>query len=113
MLPLGGSDVYSTDRFYGDSSYDGKSVKASLMGEELVSHSESEVINLDLDGKIIYQGSTLTLESLKAMLSSMDKTGKDFALRADESRKYGEVIKVMKAMRESGIENVNLVTQAE
>lgn len=88
-------------------------LKLPTMGRESVSHKENEIINLDKNGKIIYKGSELSLINLKSTLKAMDITGKDFALRADESRRYGEVIRLMKVIRECGIENVNLVTQVE
>lgn len=88
-------------------------LKLPTMGKDSSSQKESEVINLDKDGLIDYKGTKLSLIDLKSTLMAMDKTNKEFALRADESRRYGEVIGLMKVIRECGIENVNLVTLVE
>ena len=74
---------------------------------------ENITISLDDRGTIYLNRDIITLENLTGALENMDKTGKVFAIRADETRAYGEVISLMKAVRQAGIENVDLVTLNE
>ena len=74
---------------------------------------DNVTISLDDRGTIYLNRDIITLENLPGALSNMDKTGKVFAIRADESRAYGEVMALMKAVKQAGIENVDLVTLNE
>ena len=70
-------------------------------------------ISLDDLGTIYLEREPISLDDLPGALQSMDKTGKVFAIRADESRAYGEVMSLMKAVKSAGIESVDLVTLNE
>lgn len=74
---------------------------------------ENITISLDDRGVIYLDRQVINLEDLGAALKNMEKEGKVFAIRADETRAYGEVMNLMKVVRKSGIENVDLVTLNE
>ena len=68
------------------------------------------VVSLDDLGNIYIDREMISLDDLPKILGAMSKEGKSFSLRGDESRTYGEVMTLMKLMRQAGIENVDLVT---
>lgn len=74
---------------------------------------QNVTISLDDRGTIYLDREIIPLESLTGALKNMDKKGKVFAIRADETRAYGEVMSLMKAIKGAGIENVDLVTLNE
>ena len=84
-----------------------------VMGSAEQRHTDDVMINLNVDGEIIFKKRQITLEELQEELSVMNKANKAFSIRADESRKYGEVITLMRHVKNAGIENVNLVTLHE
>ena len=88
-------------------------VKVPMMGTAEQDHSKDMVITLDKEGVIHFDRETWTLIELEKKLSTLLQEGKNFSIRADESRKYGEVIQLMKHVKSAGIENVNLVTLHE
>ncbi|MCM8526225.1 MAG: biopolymer transporter ExbD [Lentisphaeraceae bacterium] len=74
---------------------------------------QNVTISLDDLGTIYLEREPISLDDLPGALQNMDKTGKVFAIRADESRAYGEVMSLMKAVKSAGIESVDLVTLNE
>jgi biopolymer transport protein ExbD len=93
----------------------GVNVNPPSMNAEPLPDENSKVINLDADGNIVfnkqsYQKDVLT-EELKKLLKKNPKT--IIMIRADGSRPYKEVMQVMKAVKDAGIQEVSLVTQAE
>jgi biopolymer transport protein ExbD len=93
----------------------GVNVNPPSMNAEPLPDENSKVINLDADGNIVfnkqsYQKDVLT-EELKKLLEKNPKT--IIMIRADGSRPYKEVMQVMKAVKDAGIQEVSLVTQAE
>ena len=93
----------------------GVNVNPQSMNAEPLPDENSKVINLDADGNIVfnkqsYQKDVLT-EELKKLLEKNPKT--IIMIRADGSRPYKEVMQVMKAVKDAGIQEVSLVTQAE
>lgn len=74
---------------------------------------QNVTISLDDRGNIYLDRTPISLEELSGALKNIDKTGKVFAIRADETRLYGEVMSLMKAVKQAGIENVDLVTLNE
>jgi len=74
---------------------------------------QNVTISLDDRGTIYLDRTPISLDNLSGALKNMDKTGKVFAIRADETRAYGEVMSLMKAVKKAGIENVDLVTLNE
>lgn len=76
---------------------------------------KSKVINLQKDGQITFDKKKITLPELKEQLIMLFARDKKLTVlvRADGSRKYEEVMNIMKTVREAGIKTVSLVTQAE
>ena len=74
---------------------------------------ENIVISLDDHGNIYIEREAVTLSQLPNVLQNIDANGKNFSIRADESRAYGEVISLMRVIRNAGIENVDLITLNE
>ncbi len=74
---------------------------------------ETIVISLDKTGAVYLNRELISQDELGNALTNIDKTNKVFAIRADESRAYGEVIALMKIAKNAGIENVDLVTANE
>ena len=71
------------------------------------------VISLDDRGTIFIDRQSVTMEELPAILQKYKQQNRNFSIRADESRAYGEVINLMRIVRNEGIENVDLVTLNE
>ena len=69
------------------------------------------IINLDRDGHIEYDERQYPPDELRAILPQLLNEKRKFGLSADESRTYGEVIALMRLLKEAGIENVDLVTK--
>ena len=74
---------------------------------------QNVTISLDDRGTIYLDRTPITLDELSGALKNMDRNGKVFAIRADETRMYGEVMSLMKAIKKAGIEHVDLVTLNE
>lgn len=74
---------------------------------------QNVTISLDDRGTIYLDREVISLESLTKALKKIKQEGKAFAIRADQTRLYGEVMNIMKAVKEAGIENVDLVTLNE
>jgi biopolymer transport protein TolR len=74
---------------------------------------ETIVISLDKLGVVYLNHEIISQDDLGNALANIDKTNKVFAIRADETRAYGEVIALMKIAKKAGIENVDLVTANE
>lgn len=74
---------------------------------------QNVTISLDDRGIIYLDREVIALDALTDALKEIDKTGKAFAIRADETRAYGEVMSLMKAAKKAGIDNIDLVTLNE
>ena len=74
---------------------------------------ENIVISLDDRGNIYIDRQLVSEDDLPAILQNMIPDNRNFSIRADESRAYGEVISLMRIVRKAGIENVDLVTLNE
>jgi biopolymer transport protein TolR len=72
---------------------------------------KAAVIELDHEGRIEYDGLKYSPDELKALLPQVMRDKNKFAISADENRAYGEVIALMRLLKEAGIENVDLVTK--
>jgi len=90
-------------------------VSPPKMTSEPIDEKESLMINLNADGKIIFEKNMIGLEQLTQRLAYFRGARPDVTVlvRADGDRRYREVIDVMRAVRAANIENVSLVTQPE
>ena len=76
---------------------------------------DHKIISLDQNGAIHLEEVKVSKMSLISVISRMTDYNKDLKIfiRADKSRPYGEVMDIMKIVRQAGIVDVALVTIAE
>ncbi len=82
---------------------------------ESIEEVEHRIVNLDKSGSIFLNDEKVTLPELQSRLIAIAQKNRSIQIyiRADASRLYGDVIDVMKLVRQIGISDVSLVTQAE
>jgi biopolymer transport protein TolR len=80
--------------------------------EPLPAQQENLVVTIDPDGQVYINTYPVTLDSLKQKLSSILKGRRDreVYLRADKNIPYGDVVRVMAAIKDAGIEKLGMVT---
>ena len=80
--------------------------------EPLPAQQENLVVSIDPDGQVYINTYPVTLDSLKQKLSSILKGRRDreVYLRADKNIPYGDVVRVMAAIKDAGIEKLGMVT---
>ena len=85
------------------------------MQADEIDQENSVMINLNADGKIIFQKETMSVTDLTNRLTYLQSRRPNTAvlIRADGGRPYREVIGLMKTVRNANIENISLVTQPE
>ena len=89
-------------------------IKLPQMTDQAPPQPEQEItVWYNADGEVIIEGSKITIAELQNFISSMDTTGKIFTVKADETRPYGEVISVLRAIKQAGISDVSLGTSSE
>jgi biopolymer transport protein ExbD len=76
---------------------------------------ENKSVSIDKEGKIIYNKMAISSEQLLEELRKLKMMNAKITLllRADGSRPYKEVIELMRTIKNSGFQNISLVTQAE
>ena len=72
---------------------------------------DSVVVNLNSNGDVVLDKQVMSLDQLTSVIKLKNKTL--IFLRADGTRQYNEVMKVMKAIKEAGIKEISLVTIQE
>ena len=72
-------------------------------------------VDINNHGNIVFKGQQLSPVELTDRLKSILSTRKDVTilLRADGAISYEKVIEVMKTIKNSGVKNISLVTEAE
>ena len=90
-------------------------VSPPQMQAEQIDEENSLMVNLNAEGKILFQKEVLSLKDLTQRLGFIHDARPDTAalIRADGDRPYREVIDIMKAVRAANIIDVSLVTQPE
>src|SRR5262245_2166559 len=85
-----------------------KIAAAPLAGEE-----EQLVVNVNKTGQVFLNDTPLALDALTAKLSAIHAARPDrqVFVRADQAVPYGQVMKTMAAVRESGLVKIGLVTE--
>lgn len=93
----------------------GVDVTPPEMNAEPLPEEDSRIINLNRKGEIVLNKQVVNLNSLIQQLTALAKANPKLVvmIRADEERKYREVMELMKAVRASGVKQISLVTQAE
>ena len=85
-----------------------KIAAAPLAGEE-----EQLVVNVNKTGQVFLNDTPIVLDALTTKLAAIHAARPDrqVFVRADQSVSYGQVMKTMAAVRESGLTHVGLVTE--
>ncbi len=93
----------------------GVDVSPPEMNAETLDEEDNHVVSLNNQGDILFDKIVLTPDELTAKLEALYMQKKDMTVmvRADGDRPYREVMAVMKAVKNSGISNISLITQAE
>ena len=93
----------------------GVDVSPPEMNADQLPEKENKTINIDKHGKIKYDKKAVTLQELQEELKYVRDKNKDtvILIRADGDRQYKEVMTIMKVVKDVGIKNVSLITQAE
>lgn len=76
---------------------------------------ENKSVSIDKEGNIVYEKRIISTEQLVEELRKLKMMDAKITLllRADGSRPYKEVISLMRTIKNSGFQNISLVTQAE
>ncbi len=93
----------------------GLNVTPPELNADALPDADNKIVNLNRDGDIVFEkqvvdGQSLTMR-LRVYHQSNDKL--NVMVRADGSRPYREVMAIMKAVKDSGVSSISLVTQAE
>ena len=89
-------------------------IKLPEMSDQVAPNPEQEVVIwYNADGLIILEGERYTMEELPSQLTNIDRQNKTFTIKADETRPYGEVIQLLRNVRNAGISDVSLGTSSE
>ena len=93
----------------------GINVNPPELNADKLPEEDSRVVNLNRDGEIVFEKSVITPQSLTQQLQAIYQANNKLTImvRADGNRPYKEVMALMKAVKDSGISNISLVTQAE
>jgi biopolymer transport protein TolR len=85
-----------------------KIAAAPLAGEE-----EQLVVNVDKAGRVFLNDTPMPLDALTTKLGAIRAARPDrqVFVRADQTVPYGQVMKTMAAVRESGLTKIGLVTE--
>ncbi len=80
--------------------------------EALPAQKENLIVTIDSDGQVYINTYPVTIESLKQKLSSILKGrgDREVYLRADKTIPYGNVVRVMAAIKDAGVEKLGMVT---
>ena len=75
----------------------------------------AETITLDHKGNVYLNEARMTMQDLEGTLKGMAAGNSDISvmIRADEHLEYGNVVRVLKLLHETGISRMALVTQSE
>lgn len=93
----------------------GTSVTPPEMNAKKLPEKQFKSVTIAADGSLSYQKESVTREQLISLLRDLKTTEPETVvlLRCDSSRAYGEVIGLMRDIKNSGFTKISLVTQAE
>lgn len=78
-----------------------------------ITKEKSIIVSINSKGEYFLGDELLSIPNLKKKIIRINSPKKNFYIRADAVRPYGEIIRLMKLLRDIGIINVSLVTDAE
>ena len=93
----------------------GTSVTPPEMNAKKLPDKQFKSVTIGADGSLSYQKESGTREELLARLRDLKASEPETVvlLRCDSTREYGEVIGLMRDIKNSGFTKISLVTQAE
>ncbi|MBQ4335627.1 MAG: biopolymer transporter ExbD [Lentisphaeria bacterium] len=93
----------------------GTSVTPPEMNAKKLPDKQFKSVTIGADGSLSYQKESVTREELLARLRDLKASEPETVvlLRCDSTREYGEVIGLMRDIKNSGFTKISLVTQAE
>ena len=95
----------------------GEQINLPKTSSKIVPADNEKYITLSIDKskKISIDGKKVEFSNLKKEILSNEKlqSKKEIYLEADKSLPYGFVVKVMSVIRNSGVSNINLITESE
>lgn len=93
----------------------GVDVSPPEMNAEPLPEENSSTVNLNRNGQIVFNKKVIDAKMLMQELTALRRINNKLTvlIRADGSRKYSEVMDLMKAVKAAGINNISLVTLAE
>lgn len=87
-----------------------------MKAEPIKSGSDTRIINIKLDGSIVFDQKIISETELRSILSQIKQEkgiDTEIYLRGDKDAYYGAVMEVMKLVKNAGFRSVSLVTLAE
>ena len=93
----------------------GIDVSPPQMNAEKLPDQKTQTLNLDQTGQVVFNNQPVTMDALLEQLRLLKEMSPKtvLLLRADGSRPYKEVIELMRTVKNSGFNNISLVTSAE
>jgi len=95
----------------------GEAISLPQTSSKMVPTDNEKYITMTIDKskKILIDGNSTTFENLKKAVLTNQKLQekKEIYLEADKTLPYGFVVKVMSVVRNSGVSNINLITESE
>jgi biopolymer transport protein ExbD len=90
-------------------------VPAAQSAKEPVSAVNQTVLNVKLDGKVVWNRKEISLQELEPRLKDLARLYPDYAiiLRGDERASYKAIVNVLDICRDAGIWNVAFATDKE
>ena len=93
----------------------GVNVSPPELNADPLPEENSKIVTLNHDGEIVFEkqivDSSSLIQQLQALSQANDKL--TVMVRADGDRPYKEIMALMKAIKNSGISSISLITQAE
>lgn len=74
---------------------------------------EKPVITITKDQRIFLNNKRISIEELEKIIKDVYRYDKELFLKADKDIPYGFVVKIMAAIKRSGIEKLGMVTEQE
>ena len=93
----------------------GVDVSLPELNAEVLEEPQAVTVSLDRQGKVYVDREPVSENNLEAHLRRLASQGASLSVRVrgDHRRQYGEIIRLMRAVRNAGIEEVALITEAE
>jgi beta-lactamase regulating signal transducer with metallopeptidase domain len=102
----------------GDQVFSGERLQYNFIHQKITradapkGESEQLTVTIDKSGNLYLGSKRVTTEELKTQLQSAARRDPVLSIRADQEAPFGEIVKVMDAAKETGIEAVNAITQS-